>query len=386
MKRRSFLVSGIASAAVARPAAALAQLIPRPLQQMLNIGVNVPLSGDRADGGRQIVAGVASAIDYVNRFGPTLSTAFAMRTFDDTDALAQSMLNVQFAAADPTVIGMVGGFDGPLIGASLTTYQNSEMPLIVPGTTDDGVTARGYRNVFRLPTKDSTEGQFAAQYAAKRYKPKLAIAISQDGDYGQGVMQGFLSGAKASKYNGIGYLFGYQRPNFDVVAKELVAKKPDFLYLCGLTSAMGALIPALRAAGYTGTLSASQGFYNEETSAKYGAQFTGGFVSTSLAPLQLAPDVAQQLQDLQMRAPVTALSAFGYAAAQILISAVRRTGANNRLTVLNALQQPSTYPTLVGRFQFLPTGDPIDPIVYFYSIVDNKFKFIAPSHPTGFVL
>ncbi|HZZ64696.1 MAG TPA: ABC transporter substrate-binding protein, partial [Candidatus Baltobacteraceae bacterium] len=342
MKRGSFIISGIAVAAAARPAAAPAQFIPRSLQQMLNIGVNVPLSGDRAEGGREIVTGVASAIDYVNRFGGTFTSAFAMRTFDDTDALAQSMVNVQFAAADPTVIGMVGGFDGPLIGASLTTYQNSAMPLIVPGTTDDAVTSRGYRNVWRLPTKDSTEGQLAAQFAAKRYKSKLAIAISQDGDYGQGVMQGFLNGAKASKYNAIGYLFGYEHPNFDQVAKELIAKKPDFLYLCGLTSAMGPVIPALRAAGYTGPLAASQGFYNQETSAKYGDQFSNGFISTSLAPLDLAPDVAQQLQDLRTRTPVTALSAFGYAAAQILMSAVRRTGANNRLTILNALQTPFT--------------------------------------------
>ena len=56
-----------------------------------------------------------------------------MRTFDDMDALAQMIVNVQFAAADPTVIAMVGGLDGPLIAAALSNYQNTNMALVVPG-------------------------------------------------------------------------------------------------------------------------------------------------------------------------------------------------------------------------------------------------------------
>jgi branched-chain amino acid transport system substrate-binding protein len=387
MKRRSFLFSTLSAAGAAvMPHAASAQMFPRQFQQQLNIGVNVPLSGDRANAGREIANGVQAAIDYVNRFGGTYGSAFAMRTFDDMDALAQAIVNVQFASADPSVIAMIGGFDGPLIGATLTTYENSQMPLIVPGSTFDGVTARGYRNVWRLPTKDSLEGQLAAQFAAKRDKPKLALAVAQDGDYGGDVAQGFLNQSKSSGVAALEYLFGYDKPNFAGAAKEIVAKNPDFIYLCGVSSAMGPLVPALRQAGYKGKLGASQGFFNPDVLRDYADAFAGGFISTSMPPLDLAPDVAQQLNDFRARYPVTSLSAFGYAAAQVIVSAVRRTGAANRLTTMSALEAPASYNTLVGQFQFTPTGDSIDPIVYFYSIAGDKFKFIAPSHPTAFVL
>jgi branched-chain amino acid transport system substrate-binding protein len=387
MKRRSFLLStAAATGAAALPCVASAQIVPRPFQQQLNIAVNVPLSGSSGGAGREIANGVQAAIDFSNRYGGTFGSAFAMRTFDDIDALAQSMVNVQFAAADASVIAVVGGFDGSLIAASLPTYENAQMPLLVPGSTNDSVTARGYRNVWRLPTKDSLEGQLAAQFVAKREKPKLAIAVTQDGDYGSDVAQGFLNQSKSAGMTAFVYLFGTSKPNYDGAAKELIGKRPDFVYLCGVTQAMGPLIPALRGAGYKGKFGASQGFFNEPTLREHAQAFANGFISTSMPPLERAPDVAQALTEFRSRFGVTALSAFAYAAAQIIIAATRRSGANNRLTLMNALQSPSLYNTVVGSFQFAPTGDPIDPIVYFYRIVDSKFKFIAPSHATSFVL
>jgi branched-chain amino acid transport system substrate-binding protein len=387
MKRRSFLLSGASAlGAAAIPHTAAAQFLPNRFQQQLTIGVNVPLSGDRAAAGREIANGVQAAIDYTNRFGGTFSTAFAMRTFDDMDALAQSIVNVQFASADSTLLAMIGGFDGSLISASLNAYQNAQMPLLVPASTADSVTARGYRNVWRLPTKDSVEGQLAAQFIAKREKPKLAIAVAQDGDYGPDVAQGFLNQTKASSVPAYLYLFAYDKPNYTGAAKEIVAKNPDFIYLCGVTGAMGPLVPALRAAGYKGKFGASQGFYNQSALRDYADALAGGFISTSFPPLDRAPDVAMALSDFRTRYAVTALSAFAYAAAQIVIASVRRTGATNRLAVMSALQTPSSYSTMAGQFQFAPTGDPIDPIVYFYTVADGKFKFIAPSHATPFVL
>jgi ABC-type branched-subunit amino acid transport system substrate-binding protein len=163
-------------------------------------------------------------------------------------------------------------------------------------------------------------------------------------------------------------------------------KKPDYVMLCGTTAAMGPLIPALKSAGYTGKFGATEAFYNQETLAKYADAFGGGFISTAFPPLDRAPDVLGALTDFRARYAVTSLSAFAYAAAQIVISAARRTGATSRLAAMSALQSPASYDTIVGSFQFAPTGDPVDPNLFFYTIVDGKFKYVAPSHPTSFVL
>lgn len=349
--------------------------------------MNVPLSGDKTDAGRQIASGVQAAIDEANQLsGGYSGTAFSMRTFDDMDALAQAMVNVQFAAADPSVVAVVGGFDGPLTTASLATYANQQMPLLVPGSTADSVTAQGYRIVWRLPTKDSVEGQLHARFIAKRSKPKFALAVTQDGDYGYDAARAFVDQAKNLGIPTDGFAFSYGNADFAGAAQKVLLKKPDYVLLCGNVAAMGPLIPALRSAGYTGAFGATEGFYDQATLGKYADAFNKGFISTSFPPLDRAPDVLNALNDFRSRYPVTALSAFAYAAAQIVISSSKRTGATNRLAMMTALQRPSSYDTIVGSFQFSFTGDPVDPNLYFYTITDGKFKYVAPAHPTAFVL
>lgn len=385
IQRKGFLLSGAAAlAGAAIPSAARAQI--RPFAQQLTLAINVPLSGNRAAAGREIANGVQAAVDEANQFGGAYTTAYTMRTFDDMDALAQAMVNVQFASADSTILAMIGGFDGSLIQASLSTYQNQQMPLIVPGSTADSITSQGYRNVWRLPTKDTFEGQLHALFVARRMRPKSALAVTQDGDYGPDVAHAFVDQLKNVKMTADGFEFPYDKPDYDAAAKRIVEKKADYVVLCGTSDTMGPLVPALRAAGFTGKLGATQGFYNQVTLAKYADAFSGGYISTSFPPLDRAPDVLNALTDFRARYAVTSLSAFAYAAAQIVIAASKRTGANNRLTTMTALQTPSSYNTIVGSFQFTPTGDPVDPNLYFYQITDGKFKYVAPYHPTSFVL
>jgi ABC-type branched-subunit amino acid transport system substrate-binding protein len=386
IQRKEFLLSGAAALGTAAvPSVARAQF--QRFNQQLTIAVNVPLSGDRQGIGQQIAGGVQAAIDEANLYSGAYSTAFTMRTFDDIDALAQSMVNVQFAAADPNMLAVIGGADGPLITASLPTYANNQMPLLVPGSTADSVTAQGYRIVWRLPTKDSQEGQFYARFLAKRKQPpKAALAVTQDGDYGYDVARAFVDEAKNVGLHADGYRFPFEKPDYVRAAKAILAGKPDYIVLCGTIEGMGPLIPALRSAGFAGTFGATEPFYDVASLQKYPNAFVNGFISSSFPPLERAPDVLGALTRFRTRYRVTALSSFAYAAAQIVIAAAKRTGANNRATMITTLQRPSSYDTIVGSFQFLPTGDPVDPNLYFYTVADGKFKYVSPAHPTSFVL
>ncbi|HEY8313368.1 MAG TPA: branched-chain amino acid ABC transporter substrate-binding protein [Candidatus Baltobacteraceae bacterium] len=389
MQRKDFLSAGAgALAALAAPASAIAQILPgQRFAQQLTIGVSVPLSGDLIRQGEQVADGVRAAILETNGTGGPLDRVFGMRTFDDMGALASAITNVQFAASDSTIIGMIGNLQGSVTLATLPQYGNVQMPLVVPVATTDGITEKGYRNVWRLPTKDSVEGNLYARYISSAVKPKNSIAVTQDGDYGYDVAQGFVAAAKSAGMQADTYVFPFEKPDFALAAKTVLTKTPDFIYLCGKTKDMGPLIPALRAAGFAGKFGACDGFYDPTTIKEYGDKLAPFTLSSSLPPLDRAPGVFQILQDFRAHVgELTPLSSFGYAAAQIIISAARRTGATNRLALMSALRAPSMYQTLVGDFQFTPNGDPIDPNVYFYTIADGKFKFVKPAHPSGFIL
>jgi branched-chain amino acid transport system substrate-binding protein len=387
MKRRTFLAGGAAGVAALTAGRVSAAPLPGGFSQPLTIAVNVPLSGDLAAQGRQIATGVHAAADEANTYAGSLGRYFNVREFDDGGSLAQAMTNVQFAASDETVVATIGNLQGSLIIAALPQYAEAQMPLIVPASTAERITGLGYRNVWRLPTKDSREGALLANYVGAA-KPKFVIAVTQDGDYGPDVAQGFTGQAKAIGTNADGYIFSDDKPDFPAAAKRLLDKHPDAIALCGTTAAMGPLVPELRRQGFTGTFYASQGFFNAQTTGNYADALGPSFVvSTSMPPLNRAPGSAQLLGDFRAHyGDVTALSAFGYAAAQIVIAAAKRNGATDRLATASALQAATSYDTLVGDFTFAPTGDPVDPNLYFYGIEKGGFKYLKAAHPTGFIL
>ena len=387
MRRSRFIAGGAALAAAASSLPARAQFTNSPYRQQLSIAVSVPLSGPLAAYGQQIVNGARAAVDYNNQYAAPLERIFSIRTFDDQGSLAIAITNAQFAAGDTTVVAMIGNLTADVTVGTLPEYSNDGLPLVVPAITADSVTARAYRNVFRLPTKDSVEGALFARTVLKDVNPPLALAITQDGGYGPDVVQGFVAQAKADKRQAAAFSFPASNPDYTIAAKAIVEKNPDYLYLAGKVGAMGPLIPALIAAGYKGGFGLSDGFYDLSTIKQYGSLLTGALVATSFPPLKRAPGDFMLLTDLTHRiGDVTPFSAYGYASAQIVMSAVKRTSAIDKIGTLQALLTGGTYETLTGSYSFDFQGDPVDPNIYFFSIGKDDFTYKKPAHPTGFVL
>ncbi|GAC1358772.1 MAG: branched chain amino acid ABC transporter substrate-binding protein LivJ [Vulcanimicrobiaceae bacterium] len=388
--RRRFLAlgAGAASAFAARPA--FAQQSPfgqPPFARQLLIGVCVPLTGPQAPLGQQIVGGAQQAVDEANRMIGQLDRSFGLRPFDDGDAFPTAIMSAQFASDDPNIIATVGHLSGAVTLAALPQYANARMPLIVPASSADVLTSRGYRNVFRLPTKDSSEGQLFAHYIAGLKKYKRAICITVEGEYGDDVARSFASQASNEKLPADIIRMKSATLQLPETVKRVLAAAPDYIFLAGNTPDIGPLVPALRSAGYAGDFGACQGFYNSATIQTYSRDLGNALISTSMPPVDRMPLNNEYLSDLRARVgEVTPLSAFGFAAAQLAMNASRRTGALDRLSMLRTLSTGGLFQTLVGSFTFTMTGDPADPNLYFYSIAGGQFKFAGAAHPGSFSL
>jgi branched-chain amino acid transport system substrate-binding protein len=385
--RRRFLAGGAALAATATHGLpAFAQAGDTPLGGTVTIGVVAPFTGDSIKLGEQIGNGVRAAIDDANLIRGTLDKAYLMKTFDDQNLLATGLVNAEFACDDPQVIAVIGHLSGRITDAALRTYENNKMPVLCPASSYERLTDHGYANIVRLTTKDSTEGLLAAGYVNKTLKPANVVVLYQDGDYGADVAAGFQDGMKAAKVECGAIGFSWDKPDWDAVMKQLTAKTPDVIYLAGLTKDMGAIVPHLQVVGYKGALYASQGFFDAATIATYGTAVEGLVISSPTPPLALAPGAFRIKGDFERRyGPFTPLSAFSYAAAQIVIAIVRRTSAADRIAVGRALNIGTPFDTVVGELQFQNDGDPQNPNVYFYKVQDGKWKYVASALPNSFV-
>lgn len=387
--RRRDLVAGAGAAALMAAGTKPARAVygDTPIGGIVTFGVVAPFTGDYIRLGEQIGNGVRAACDDANRIHGPMDRSFTMRTFDDQNLLATGLVNAGFACDDPTIVCVIGHLSGVITDAALRTYVNGQMPIIVPSATYDPITAHGYGNVWRLATKDSTEGQLTAKFVEAKLAPKVAAALYQDGDYGIEVAGGFHDQMLNDKIQSKAIRFDYNKPDFIGVAKATVALKPDVIYLAGKSSAMGPIIAELRSQGYAGPLYASQGFFDPVTLQKFKTESEGLMVSTPMPPLQLAPTVFRIRNDFETRyGPFTNLSAFAYAAAQVAIAAATRSGATDRLGLARQIALGGAWDTCIGTVQFSNTGDPLDPDVYFYTVRNGAWKYAQAAHPTGFIL
>jgi ABC-type branched-subunit amino acid transport system substrate-binding protein len=381
VNRRDFLST--AAAAVATPFQPIGG--PQYLQQ-LTIAVNVTLTGQLQKYGQEVVKGVQAAVDEQNRFNAPLSHAWGLRPLDDRNDAGVAASNANVAAADFTIIGVIGNLTAPMTLAALSRYANMGFAVIVPTVTADAVTKRGFHNVYRLPAKDSSSGRLFASAALEGRRGIPATAIAFDGDYGYDVGNGFVTQAKADHHPADLLLFPVAKTDPAQAARTVLDRSPGYVFLAGKSAELGPIADALRLAGYKGDFGAADGFYSSDTIATYAKTLDGAYVASPMPPIDRIPSAVQLVSDFQREVTqITTQSAFGYAAAQLLISASQRGNATSRSSLLISLQSGGTFTTLVGQFAFNISGDPLIPNIYLYKVTSDGFKFERAAVRTGFL-
>jgi branched-chain amino acid transport system substrate-binding protein len=352
----------------------------------VSIAVVAPFSGASKRIGERLEAGAQGAVQATNQLAGSFARTYAIRTFDDQNSVANASVQSSFASGDSSVLAVIGHVSSDATLQGITNYGPAQLALVVPFNTDDRITATQYRTVFRLPTKDSFEGGIFARTVLAQYKPKVPFVFVQDADYGADVANGFIDAMKTQKIDTPYSQFSYDKPNFGDVVTKALASSPDYVFLAGTVGDMGPIVGVLRAQGYTGPIGASQGFFDAAIS-KLGAAADGMMVSTSMPYLALAPSTVQLRQDFEVHfGAMDPLAAFGYAAAQIIISAIARTNASGRNSVVTAIAQGIPIDTMVGQYSFTPFGDAVTPQLYYYTVKGGAFTYAKQAHPSGFMI
>ena len=256
-----------------------------------------------------------------------------------------------------------------------------------PSVTADVITARGFRNVFRLPTKDSTEGQlFARTFLAGR-KATTVIAVATEGDYGHSVAEGLVTQAKVDKHDAE-LLNVNATADPENTAAIIIKRDASLVFLAGKPERFGPLAKALRSQNYKGDLAASDAFFTMSVLDPYGKALSGATVATSTPPLERIPTMISLLRDFHAEVgDIDAFSAYGYAAAAIVDRGCRTVQrARSICTSLQQMQQGGAYNLLVGQYAFSFSGDASLPNIYFYTLSPTGFTFERAAVPNGFVV
>lgn len=166
----------------------MAMTMPATAQtvQPVRIGVIGPFSGPSSDFGNPMLHGVQLAVDEINAVGGYLGRPLELVIKDDQGNPDVGLKGSQELVKEG-VIATIGFCNTGVAQKSLDTFQNAQLPLIIPCATGTPLTAKfpaPQSYVFRTSARDAIQAPFVVNDLVKRGWTKVAVFADTTG-YGE---------------------------------------------------------------------------------------------------------------------------------------------------------------------------------------------------------
>lgn len=197
-------------------AAILAAAWPAWAQSTFKVGVIGPFTGPSADFGVPMLQGIQLAVDEINAVGGYLGKPLELVIKDDKGNPDEGLKQSQ-ALVSEKVAAVIGFCNTGVAAKSLDTFQNAQLPLIIPCSTGSPLTAKfpaQQSYIFRTSAKDAIQAPFVVEDIVKRGWGRVAIFADKSG-YGEAGLQDVLKAMEAKKIKPV-YV-----ARFDVGVKNL---------------------------------------------------------------------------------------------------------------------------------------------------------------------
>jgi branched-chain amino acid transport system substrate-binding protein len=323
------------------------------LRGEIAFGVLAPLSGDLAERGKDLADGAALAAAELNDAGGVLGRRLVLKVVDETcTAAAGKVAAVQMVSED--VVAVVGGVCEDSTAAAVDTLAQTQIPfLIAAANRDDLVSAE--QPAFLLNGTPYMQALSAVHWMA--YNSAQRVAIVDDESAGSQLLTKHAIQALdvapevASRQTVPAGSLDMQQ-----TAKVALVSEPDFVYWTGSAAAGGALLKALREAGFDGIFTASGQSEDPTFLETAGAAADGAYVVATAGPHNVpgAKEWVEKFTTQYQHEPgFDALQ--GYDGVRALAQAVVQTGDTAGTGIVAQLQRlDDSFTTFLGPLRFAP--------------------------------
>lgn len=322
----------------------------------LKIGVSAPLTGPDAAYGQGVRAGAEQAVADLNRAGGVAGRTLVLVVADDAGDGRQGMTVMRRFAAER--VGLVIGPVTPSVAAlAVPAYEAAGIVAITPGTSWTPLTTRGLWNVFRLCGSDAEQGRLAGAYLAQAHRGRRIGLVHDKTAFGRGLVDEVSRMLKAAGQAEAAFEgFDHGERDLSRLAGRLARQRVEVVYVGGLAGDAATLIRALRAAGSTAPLVASDGLVDRDFVTAAGADAEGTVITAAPEPRWL-PD-ARAPNPRPARPPEAEdIAAKAYAAVEVLARAVEQAKSAEGRAVAEFLHSGRPVGTLIGEVAFDAKGD-----------------------------
>lgn len=340
----------------------------------VRLGFVATFSGEGFRQGRDALDAARFAVDAANAAGlPTVNGKPCQVTLipaDDKASPEQAAQAVRDLVTQKKVMAIIGPYPSGLANAAALAADAAGVPLIAPAATAAVVTA-GRPHIFRISFTNAFQGQVLGRLARKDlHLGTVAVIANRDSLSSMSLATAFAKAFTAC--GGRADMVGYadRDRNFSDLMSQVLAGKPDALFLPNDTQESVLLALAARRQGFSGLLIGGDAWDGQAVSrltAFNGAYFVDHWREST--PGTRSQAYVAAFKKARKRPP-TEVGALTQDAVDVVLAAVTRAGSVDPEAVTKALMDLPPHDGVTGTFDFVNDGNPFKSL-YITRITDG---------------
>ncbi|MBE1552964.1 branched-chain amino acid ABC transporter substrate-binding protein [Sporosarcina limicola] len=340
----------------------------------ISIGVILPISGNNATDGQDMLNAMKMAVDKVNADGGVLGKKLILKVADDA-CDPQTATTAANKLVSQEVTAVVGGYcSGATLPAS-GVFENAKIPIIVAAANSSELPAQGYENLFLINGLVPDQAQTGADYFNEKGAKKIAI-IHDNSAYAKD-MADFAK--KAVEANG-GEVIAFEAINpeekdFGSLMTKLKSLNPDGTYFTGYYAAAGLMVKQFKEKSVPGLFMVGDGSYSPDVIKIAGTEYASDLLVTATPTANFIPGAEDFVKDYKSKydtdpGPFSALS---YNSVNLLVDALSRANSTDKDALRKALKETKGFKGIGQEIEFNDTNSLNSSNFHVMKVVDGDF-------------
>lgn len=347
-------------------------------QNVVKVGVFLPLTGDNAAGGELELRGIKLANQlHPEVLGKKVELVVADNKSDKAEAASVAARLIE----KDKVSVLVGSYGSSLSMAAGNIVKENKVPAVGTSCTNPQVTANN-DYYFRACFIDPFQGKVMAEYAHQNGFKKVAIVQEVSNDYSVGLAKFFreefvkLTGDENSIVDVANYQTGDK--DFTAILTNIKALNPDAVFAPGNFTESALLVKQARQLGIDAQFMGGDTWETQEFIDVGGKDVEGVALSTAFDREKASTEEAKKFLDAytkEYNGEPSALTAMAYDACLIAVSGIEKAGtATDTVKIRDAIAATKDLECVTGMTTLDENGDPIKGVVI-KTVKDGKFTF-----------
>jgi branched-chain amino acid transport system substrate-binding protein len=333
-------------------AAALGSQVPAA-EKSIKIGVQLPLSGERAAVGRTIKQGVEMAVETLNREGGVNGVPLTVIYEDDQNTKQGAVDSLGRLILDHQVVAVIGELFSPFVLASRDLAEQTGVPYLTGGTSPK--TTQTTKWVFRVGASDTLLADLIARYVVEHLNLKQ-VAVLHDRTGIHNARAELVVRTLQAKYGVVPLVQASWKPgdqDFTPELEQVKARPVEAIIALGETDEGGPLLRQVKERGIRAPVIAHRDFGAQTVIQAAGGAAEGVVIITEYMPMVQERERQAWAGAYQQRygAEASVIAAQYYDAVLLIAEAIRK-GGPDREGIKAGLEQLKGFRGVMADYTF----------------------------------